>query len=113
KLIAADPKLLPNGREVFWVCYLDIERYPQTLPENGPEVFELVKKHLVVLPPLRDRLADLAAYLQLHLEAFARREADPERARLSPEAVGLLLSHAWPGNYAEVVEAARRMVAVE
>jgi CheY-like chemotaxis protein len=113
KLIAADPKLIPNGRELKWVFFLDITRYPQSLPENGPEIFDLVKKHLIVLPPLRARVADLATYLRLHLDLFARREGDANRARLAPAAVSLLLAHAWPGNYLEVMDVARRIIAIE
>jgi len=113
KLIAADPKFLPNGREVSWVFYLDIARYPQLLPETSPEMFNLVKKHLVVLPALRDRLVDVAAYLKQHLEMFAAREENAMRAKLSPAAIAVLLDHGWPGNYAEVVDVARRIVAVQ
>ncbi|HTB62527.1 MAG TPA: response regulator [Opitutales bacterium] len=113
KLLAADPKFLPNGREVSWVFYLDVTRYPQLLPETSPEIFNLVKKHLVVLPPLRDRLPDLATYLKLHLELFAGREENPMRSRLTPAAVAVLLAHSWPGNYAEVVDVARRIAATE
>lgn len=109
KLIAADPKFLPNGREVCWVFFLDITRYPQMLPESSPEIFNLVKKHLVVLPPLRDRLADLATYLKLHLDMFASREEDPMRAQLSAAAIAELLSYPWPGNYVEVVDVARNI----
>jgi CheY-like chemotaxis protein len=113
KLLAADPKFLPNGREVSWVFYLDITRYPQLLPETSPEIFNLVKKHLVVLPSLRDRLTDLATYLKQHLELFASREENPMRARLSPAAVAVLLDHAWPGSYTEVVDVARRIATTE
>jgi CheY-like chemotaxis protein len=113
KLLAADTKLLPNGREVHWVFYLDITRYPQSLPENGPELFDVVKTHLVVLPPLRDRVADLATYLKLHADLYASRESDPGRARLSSEAVAVFLGHRWPGNYLEVVDVARRIVATD
>jgi hypothetical protein len=113
KLIAADPKFLPAGREVSWIFFLDITRYPQLLPETSPEIFNLVKKHLVVLPPLRDRLTDLATYLKHHLNLFAGREENPMQARLSPAAVAVLLDHTWPGNYAEVVDLARRIATTE
>ncbi len=112
KLLAADPKYLPSGREVCWVFFLDITRYPQLLPETSPEMFNLVKKHLVVLPALRDRLADLATYLKMHLDVFATREENPARAQLSPAAVAVLLDYGWPGNYAEVVDVARRIAAI-
>ena len=113
KLLSADPKLVPNGREVCWVFYLDSTRYPQLLPESSPEMFNLVKRHLITLPPLRARLADLAAYLKLHLDLFASREENPARAQLSPEAVAELLDYAWPGNYAQVVDAARAIAVTE
>ncbi len=111
KLISADPKLLPNGREVCWVFFLDSTRYPQMLPESSPELFNVVKRHLIVLPPLHERLADLAAYLKLHLDLFASREENPQRAQLSPEAVAELLDYPWPGNYAQVVDMARAIAA--
>jgi len=111
KLISADPKLLPSGREVCWVFYLDSTRYPQMLPEASPELFNVVKRHLIVLPPLRERLADLAAYMKLHLDLFASREENPLRAQLSPEAVAELLDYSWPGNYAQVVDTARAIAA--
>jgi DNA-binding response OmpR family regulator len=113
KLLSADPKLLPNGREVCWVFYLDSTRYPQLLPESSPEIFNLVKRHLITLPPVRERLADLAAYLKLHLDLFASREENPLRAQLSPQAVAELLDYSWPGNYAQVVDTARVIAAVE
>jgi hypothetical protein len=113
KLLAADPKFLPGGREVSWVFFLDITRYPHLLPETSPEIFNLVKKHLVVLPPLSDRLTDLATYLMHHVGIFAGREENPLRARLSPAAVAVLLDHTWPGNYAEVLDMARRIAATE
>jgi CheY-like chemotaxis protein len=112
KLISADPKLLPSGREVCWVFYLDSTRYPQMLPEASPELFNVVKRHLIVLPPLRERLADLAAYLKLHLDLFASREENPLRAQLSPEAVAEMLDYSWPGNYAQVVDTARAIAAI-
>ena len=72
-----------------------------------------MKRHLITLPPVRERLADLAAYLKLHLDLFASREENPLRAQLSPQAVAELLDYSWPGNYAQVVDTARVIAAVE
>jgi hypothetical protein len=108
KLLSSDPKLLPTGgREICWVYYVDMARFPQMLPETAPDMFDLIKKNLIVLPPL----GDLATYLKLHLDLFARREGDAIRARLASEAVSVLLDYNWPGNYAEVVDVARRIAA--
>ena len=55
----------------------------------------------IPLPPLRERGDDLRLLLESFLERHARRYGKPA-LRYSPEALELLLHHAWPGNVREV-----------
>jgi transcriptional regulator with PAS, ATPase and Fis domain len=55
----------------------------------------------LVLPPLRDRLADIPLLSSQFLRVFAERHGLPAR-RLSDEASALLQSHDWPGNVREL-----------
>jgi len=51
----------------------------------------------VELPPLRDRMDDLASLTQAFLAKFC-----PRSVVLSPEAAAVLRQHTWPGNVREV-----------
>jgi len=55
----------------------------------------------IPLPPLRERGDDLKLLLVSFLERHGRRYGKPD-LRYSPEALELLLHHAWPGNVREV-----------
>ena len=53
------------------------------------------------VPPLRERVEDIALLANLFLERLAREQGLGHR-RLSPRAVRLLVSHDWPGNVREL-----------
>jgi transcriptional regulator with PAS, ATPase and Fis domain len=55
----------------------------------------------IVLPPLRERLADLDALCEHLLEQIATRTGMPQR-ELTPSARALLASYSWPGNVREL-----------
>ena len=55
----------------------------------------------VELPPLRDRISDLAQLVP-HLLEKAARSAGGECKRVSESALGLLARYAWPGNVREL-----------
>ncbi len=64
----------------------------------------------IVLPPLRERLADIVPLA----EHFLRRAAAPQPARrLSAEAARALLEHRWPGNVRELRNAMERCQALQ
>jgi DNA-binding NtrC family response regulator len=60
----------------------------------------------IELPPLRQRVEDVPT-LAMHLLART-----PERARLHPDCMGLLLEHAWPGNVRELENVLRAAAAL-
>ncbi|WP_194723511.1 sigma-54 interaction domain-containing protein [Noviherbaspirillum malthae] len=55
----------------------------------------------IVLPPLRERVADLDALCEHLLEQIATRTGMPQR-ELTPSARALLASYSWPGNVREL-----------
>ncbi|WP_343590554.1 sigma-54 dependent transcriptional regulator [Paracidovorax wautersii] len=64
----------------------------------------------IMLPPLRERLADIVPLA----EHFLRRAAAPQPARrLSAEAARALLDHPWPGNVRELRNAMERCQALQ
>jgi DNA-binding NtrC family response regulator len=55
----------------------------------------------IVLPPLRERIQDIAP-LARHLAARFGRRGDRAEDLFSPEALSALTQHAWPGNVREL-----------
>jgi transcriptional regulator with PAS, ATPase and Fis domain len=61
------------------------------------------------LPPLRDRLEDIAALLPYFLQNFSAQYAVPVPT-LSPDAMAMLETYHWPGNVRELKNVAERLV---
>jgi len=61
----------------------------------------------LAVPPLRDRLEDLASIADYLLERIALRRAD---LSFSEATRALLLAHGWPGNIRELAHAVERGV---
>jgi DNA-binding NtrC family response regulator len=57
----------------------------------------------VHVPPLRERLEDIAPLVAHHLSIIAARERRPSTPRLSSDALEKLLAYRWPGNVRELV----------
>ena len=63
------------------------------------------------IPPLRERLEDIPLLADHFLAAIAERAGKPQK-KLSPEALGQLLNHDWPGNIRELQNAMERLNAL-
>jgi len=61
------------------------------------------------LPPLRDRREDVPALVDHYLTLYAERYKRP-RPDLSPQALGTLVAHDWPGNVRALRHAVERAV---
>ena len=61
------------------------------------------------LPPLRDRREDVPALIDHYLTLYAERYKRP-RPELSPQALGALVAHDWPGNVRALRHAVERAV---
>jgi DNA-binding NtrC family response regulator len=55
----------------------------------------------IVMPPLRDRLDDIPALVQLFVSRYGQRP-DGTRVQLAPETLTALQGHHWPGNVREL-----------
>ncbi|MEZ5979391.1 MAG: sigma-54 dependent transcriptional regulator [Planctomycetota bacterium] len=65
----------------------------------------------VVVPPLRDRLADLPLLAE-HLAARIARDMGRETPEVTPSALSRLAGHDWPGNVRELDNVLRRAMAL-
>jgi transcriptional regulator with PAS, ATPase and Fis domain len=63
----------------------------------------------IVVPPLRERVEDVAPLVQHFLDRFSESH-DVMRPRLSPHALAKLKDYAWPGNVRELRNVVERMV---
>ncbi|MBI3843018.1 MAG: sigma-54-dependent Fis family transcriptional regulator [Planctomycetes bacterium] len=63
----------------------------------------------IPIPPLRERVADVAQLVEHFLARYAREARSPLQ-RVSPEALDLLSRHPWPGNVRELENLVQRLV---
>jgi two-component system nitrogen regulation response regulator GlnG len=97
----ADTKKVPSR----WIFTTSLPS--RLLLENGlvrSDLFYLLSSTLVSIPPLRKRDGDLELLISYFLQraSHVRSIQDNRAARVSPEAMLLLKSYAWPGNVAEL-----------
>ncbi|MBF0537435.1 MAG: sigma 54-interacting transcriptional regulator [Nitrospirae bacterium] len=62
----------------------------------------------ITLPPLRYRREDISALIEFFLDKFNAENA--REAKLSPDALKLMLEYPWPGNVRELENTVERMV---
>ncbi|HUS66678.1 MAG TPA: sigma 54-interacting transcriptional regulator, partial [Kofleriaceae bacterium] len=66
----------------------------------------------VVIPPLRQRLDELPALVGLFVAQFCRENGIAPEPQLTPGAIAVLESYAWPGNIRELRNVIERAVLV-
>ncbi len=81
----------------------------EPLPIN-PELSELLVQSLCEMPPLSDRLSDIAAYALSLCQHCAATRGNAERMTLAPELAPLLLQYDWPGNFQQLADVLHRAV---
>jgi transcriptional regulator with GAF, ATPase, and Fis domain len=73
------------------------------------DLFYRLNVFSILLPPLRDRTADILPIARHYLEVFAKRY-NKRITGFSPEAEQALLGHDWPGNVRELSNVVNRAV---
>jgi two-component system nitrogen regulation response regulator NtrX len=63
----------------------------------------------IVVPPLRERKTDIPLLVEHFIGEFCL-ENNKEMKKISPEAMGLLVSYSWPGNVRELKNVVERIV---
>lgn len=91
----------PSLSNVRYIILMeDFDPFDENNPYT-PAITERAKESLFMLPPLKDRLADVAFFTAQLLE-----EKDSGAVsvpfRLAKDAIELVLSYDWPGNYEEL-----------
>lgn len=77
------------------------------------ELYARVRENQIVVPPLRDRVADIPALTAQLVRLYARefgKNKGRSRMTLSTRACDRLAQYPWPGNVAELKSIARRLV---
>ena len=75
------------------------------------DLFYRLKVVTITLPPLRDRREDIPLLAEYFVRRHAARSNKPV-THLTPEAMGLLTEHPWPGNIRELEHCIERAVAL-
>ena len=73
------------------------------------DFYELFEPRRIVVPPLRDRLDDLAVLFERWVKHYAL-EIGRAKPSVSTRAIDRLKAYPWPGNVAELKSIARRLV---
>jgi transcriptional regulator with PAS, ATPase and Fis domain len=68
------------------------------------DLYYRLNVNTLYLPPLRDRMEDLALLAEYFVEMFAEKFGCPKK-RLSPEAMDIMQRYPWPGNVRELMNA--------
>jgi transcriptional regulator with GAF, ATPase, and Fis domain len=63
----------------------------------------------ILLPPLRERAADIPILVECFLDSYRRRN-HAARSTVAPEAMDALIRHRWPGNLRELKHVVERAV---
>lgn len=75
------------------------------------ELYFRINGVCILLPPLRERKADIGMLAEYFLEKYAA-EAEKKTPVMNDEEEELLLTHDWPGNIRELGNLARKVVAL-
>jgi two-component system, NtrC family, response regulator AtoC len=62
------------------------------------------------IPPLRERLEEIAEMARIFVRRIARRQGYPSENEISPEVITLLTRYRWPGNVRELQNTIERAV---
>jgi two-component system response regulator HydG len=77
--------------------------------EFREDLYHRINEFKILLPPLRDRGADLTLFIN-HFTALANKELGKNVLHIAPDANELLLKYDWPGNLRELGNVIKRMV---
>jgi len=72
-------------------------------------LYDRISEHCIVVPPLRDRVQDIAPLAAQLVRMYAK-EIGRSRMNISTRAHDRLVTYPWPGNVAELKSITRRLV---
>lgn len=106
KRVAGRTEIMLGARLIF-IC-------EDTAADSAPCLFipglqELLCRHVLAMPPLRDHKRDISRLVQHYLQHF-NREYNRAVERISANALGVLMNYDWPGNMTELANVVQRAV---
>ena len=75
------------------------DKHSDTGPPQDPDLIKVFRKTAIQVPPLRDRIEDIALLVKVFMSEFTNTIND-----LAPPILRALIRHNWPGNLAELRE---------
>jgi len=72
------------------------------------DLYRLFKQHRLVIPPLRERTADIPPLATQLIRGYGR-TMGRKRMRISTRVLDRMVAYAWPGNVAELKAVCRRL----
>jgi two-component system nitrogen regulation response regulator GlnG len=105
---AAGPESIYYDVRVVATCDPGIDRAARAEVFNRV-LFDRLAPSTIVVPPLRDRVPDIAPLAEQLVRQYAR-EIGRGRLTISARARDRLVGYPWPGNVAELKGVARRLV---
>lgn len=99
--------------EIFFIMVLEKGSWEKPVAATHPGLAGILRARLLTLPPLRERPSDIARYARRLLTQNAAAIGSPEKASISPAAVGLILQHRWSGEYDELSTKIEQIVTLD
>ena len=92
---------------VYWFSHASWDSFLGLMPDG---IRRFCDSQVVDIPPLSERLPDLAEYATMLTQRFARKFKLTNRHEFTAEAINILLTNEWPGNFSELTLALRMVV---
>ena len=103
-------KAIPIQVRIISATYCDLDRLI-TEGRFREDLYYRLNVLPIALPPLRERLDDIPAFLALFIKKAAGRYSRPTKG-VSPRALDILRGYNWPGNIRELENLVEQMVAL-
>ena len=101
-----------GSRELTFVYWFSHESWKTFLSLQNDSIRKFCEKSYLDIPSLNERLPDLAEYASRLTHSYARRLKRPKRQGFSADAINLLLSTQWTGNYSQMALALFKVVSI-
>ncbi|MGB0371305.1 MAG: response regulator [Opitutales bacterium] len=101
-----------GSRELTFLYWFSDESWDQFLELQSANIRKFCAKNVVEIPPLSERLPDLATYASQFAQSYARRLKRSKRHEFEADAINLVLNTEWKGNYSELSLALFKVVSI-
>lgn len=101
KLISKDMNAIAGGSSIYFLYAIESSVWEEKAPFTQ-ELMQFAKERMIFMPPMKERLTDLAITLKKMLVKACQSFNTPAREALPSSFLYPILSYSWPGNYEEI-----------